>query len=226
MTVEQPGSHRHAESLARLEAFSDGIFAIAITLLVLELRVPALDDRHDRALLRALGHEWPSYVSFTLSFTTIFIMWVHHHGLFRMVHHADSPFMFANCLLLLLVTAVPFPTSLVARYLDSGAGQVAAAAYAALFVAIALAFNLLWWTASHRRRLLVAAVTEGQRRSVTRRFLVGPPIYLLGVGLALWNGYLGMLVCGGLWAFWLAMAWDRPRRAYAGPHVEASHPPR
>ncbi len=129
----------------RLEAFSDGVFAVAITLLVLNLVVPDLPSRSETpaVLTAALGREWPSYLAFVTSFGTILIMWVNHHALFKLVRRSDTLFMFANGFLLLLVTAVPFATALVARYLVTPAAPTACAVYAGGFAVVNIAFNLL-----------------------------------------------------------------------------------
>ena len=89
-------------------------------------------------------------------------MWVSHHSIFKMVYKSDSPFLFANGLLLMLVTVVPFPTSLVSAYLTTPAAAMACAVYAGIFVLINIAYNLLWWTASHKRTLLNPDVSDAQ----------------------------------------------------------------
>src|SRR5437868_2445147 len=96
------------------------------------------------------------------SFATILIMWASHHGIFKSVYRADTPFLFANGLLLLLVTVVPFPTSLVAQYLSTPAAALVCAVYAGVFVVINVAYNLLWWTAARQRHLLYPTVTPRQ----------------------------------------------------------------
>jgi uncharacterized membrane protein len=129
----------------RLESFSDGVFAVAITLLVFNLQVPHLPGAISvPALGSALFEQWPSYLAFMTSFSTILIMWASHHSIFKLVYKADTPFLFANGLLLLLVTVVPFPTSLVAQYLITPAATLACAVYAGFFVVINAAYNLLW----------------------------------------------------------------------------------
>src|SRR5262249_9069048 len=134
-SANPPASEADAEAknTSRVEAFSDGVFAIAITLLVLELQPPQGSD-----LLRGLLNLWPSYLSFALSFTTILIMWVNHHGTFLYLRKVDAHILFMNGLLLLFVTFVPFPTTVLARHLlDAGDGaRVAAAFYALTFVGI------------------------------------------------------------------------------------------
>ena len=101
---------------ARIEAFSDGVFAIAITLLVLDLKVPR--ELHEgQTLTSALAHQWPAYVAFVTSFLTILVMWINHHRMFTLIGRADDRLLIFNGLLLLGITVVPFPTSLVAEYL-------------------------------------------------------------------------------------------------------------
>src|SRR6185436_12372826 len=105
----------------RLEAFSDGVFAIAMTLLALELKVPHFESSGSHLtaaeLASGLLHQWPSYLAFITSFFTVLIMWVHHHLIFRLVRRCDLTLLFANGFLLMLVTVVPFPTAVVADYL-------------------------------------------------------------------------------------------------------------
>jgi uncharacterized membrane protein len=108
-------------SSRRLEAFSDGVFAIAITLLVLDLAVPPREHAPDgESLASALGHQWPSYFAYLVSFLVIGIIWVNHHAVFDRVRLVDRPVMFVNLALLLVVSAIPFPTHLLAEYLTAG----------------------------------------------------------------------------------------------------------
>src|SRR5260370_8998011 len=163
----------------RLESFSDGVFAVAITLLVFNLQVPHLPGGANSvpALGSAVFAQWPSYLTFITSFATILIMWASHHGIFRMVYRADTPFLFANGLLLLLVTVVPFPTSLVAQYLSTPAAALACAVYAGIFVVINVAYNLLWWAATRQRPLLHPALTPRPVKRLTLPLLPGLPLH-------------------------------------------------
>src|SRR4029077_14325440 len=139
----------------RIEAFSDGVFAIAIPLLVLELKVPHLaDGGAEGSLRRALAAQWPSYVALVTSFFTILVMWANHHKIFDLVRRIDAPFLYANGLLLLVVTVVPFPTALLAEYFRKPGAPTAAAVYAGTFVLCGVAYRLLWRTAIAGRRLL------------------------------------------------------------------------
>jgi len=208
----------------RLESFSDGVFAVAITLLVFNLQVPHLPGAISvPALGSALLAQWPSYLTFMTSFATILIMWASHHGIFRLVYRADTPFLFANGLLLLLVTVVPFPTSLVAQYLITPAASLACAVYAAVFVVINVAYNLLWWAAMRQRRLLHPAVTARQVKRLTRHILLGLPVYLLATLLAFWNPYVSLGLCSCLWIFWAFTFYEHspsPHRLTAGQDGE------
>ncbi len=180
----------------RLEAFSDGVFAIAITLLVLEIRVPPPADLvSPGALLDALGSLWPSYLGYVLSFVTIGIMWANHHNLFRHVAQVDHGLLLANLFLLLGIGFVPFPTALLAATLGGPAEQVGVLVYAGTFVMIALAFNVLWYRA---RRVLRPDTDRASVAAITRSYRLGPPGYLLAFALALVNPALGVAVIIGL----------------------------
>lgn len=167
---------------SRLEAFSDGVFAIAITLLVLDVKVPH-ELPSGVALAAALGHQWPSYLAFVTSFATILIMWINHHRMFTLIDRVNDRLLFYNGVLLLGVTVVPFPTALVAEYLGRSGQYVAAAVYNGTFILIALCFNLLWRSASTRRRLIHRLATPSQVTAITRSYQWGPAIY--GVAFAL-----------------------------------------
>ena len=203
LTIEKEMGRKET---GRIEAFSDGVFAVAITLLVFDLKVPtttALDAISVAGLAKALSQQWPSYLAFVTSFATILIMWVSHHSIFKMVYKSDSPFLFANGLLLMLVTVVPFPTSLVSEYLTTPAAAIACAVYAGLFVLINIAYNLLWWTASHNRTLLNPDVSPTQVKIHARSIYVGFPIYLLATLLAFLNPYLTISICTVMWIYWI-----------------------
>src|SRR5580692_6142377 len=142
-------SESREKETGRLEAFSDGVFAIAITLLALELKVPHFDAGGNMAakLLAGLDGQWPSYFAFVTSFFTVLIMWVHHHAIFRLVQRADATLLFANGFLLMLITVVPFPTAVVAEYLRTRAAAAACTFYAGFFVLISIGFWVLLWAA-------------------------------------------------------------------------------
>jgi uncharacterized membrane protein len=114
---------------SRLEAFSDGVFAVAITLLILEIRVPHLPIESNGNLLVSPGRLWPSFLAFVLSFFVVLLIWINHHELFGMVNRVDRVLMFANGSLLLMVTFIPFSTAMLARYFGSPAANTAVVFY-------------------------------------------------------------------------------------------------
>jgi uncharacterized membrane protein len=191
---------------ARLEAFSDGVFAIAITLLVMEIKVPHLGEQGfpptSMQLSMRLVTQWPSYFAFVTSFFTVLVMWVHHHAVFRLVRRVDTNLLYSNGLLLLFVTAVPFPTAILAEYLLTPAAGSACAAYAGSFVLIALAFYLLVLSA-FRPSIREPSVSAETVVSFRRNYRVGPPLYLAATLGAFYSPYLCMAICSGLWIFWV-----------------------
>ncbi len=158
----------------RVEAFSDGVFAIAITLLVLDLKVPTQPP-----LLAGLLAQWPVYAAYLISFAFILIMWVNHHWMLGHIVRVDGMFMLLNGLLLLGITVVPFPTNVVAQYVLTPDQNVATAVYTGWFLMIALFFNLLWRYAARGGRLLSKDDHEaGLARVVSARYRWGGPAYL------------------------------------------------
>ena len=198
-------SSETGRGLSRIEGFSDAVFSVAITLLVLDLKVPDLDDVSAPALWQALLRSWPAYVALLASFIQVLIMWVNHHGIMRHMRGVDPSFTFANGFLLLLVILVPFPTALVSAYLTTPAANVACAVYAGTYVLINIAYNLLWYAATRGRRLLRPHVDEAAVRRIRNRYLAGFPAYLCAVGLAFVRPWMSLALCAGLYVLWLRM---------------------
>ncbi len=169
----------------RIEAFSDGVFAVAITLLVLNLQPPVHATGH---LWRALLHQWPSYAAFVVSFFVIGIIWVNHHGVFRNIAQADRILIFINLVLLFLVVLLPFCTALLAdnlhRDINNIDSQIAAAIYSATMLAMSVAFQTLWWWAAKDGRLLQHHIDPVQARAATKRFGLGLVVYAGTIALA------------------------------------------
>lgn len=192
---------------ARVEAFSDGVFAIAITLLVLEFKVPRLGPAASGAQLwTALQDLWPSLVAFLGSFAAILIMWINHHGLFRMVRRVDTPFLYANGLMLLLVTFVPFPTAVLAEYLGHAGERAATAFYCGTFVLVSVTFQVWWYTAT-RRRLLHAHVSGASIARIWSAYRFGLAVYVTATLLAFWNAAAGLGLCVALWVYWAVLSY-------------------
>jgi uncharacterized membrane protein len=159
----------------RLEAFSDGIFAIAATLLVLEITLPHLEEPGQ--LGQALLDLWPSYLAYATSFLTIGIMWVNHHSVMRQLREADHRFLFINLGLLMLIAFVPFPTILLADYAWGGNGEAAALTYGITLTITAVFFNLLWRYAAWNNRLLREDADPVEVSGISRAYLPGPFMY-------------------------------------------------
>jgi uncharacterized membrane protein len=178
---------------SRLEAFSDGVFAIAITLLVLEIKVPV---GHGHDLWHALGQQWPSYAGFITSFITIGIIWVNHHGLFDSVQQADRPLLFLNLFLLMSVAFIPFTTALMAEYLREPQGQdVATAVYSASLLLMGWGFLSLSVYLHRRDHLVQAELSDADRLELMVRGTTGWVAYLLAVGVAFVNAYASLVIC-------------------------------
>ena len=168
----------------RVEAFSDGVIAIAVTLLILEIKVPSTADVASVGLLAKLFQLWPSFLAFVTSFGTILVMWVNHHRIFRLVRTTDYPFLYWNGLLLLTITFVPFPTALLAEHLAGPEASTATAFYAASSVLIALAFNGVWRHLRRHPHLLFAAADPTEIKGISRQYRFGPLLYLIAFSLA------------------------------------------
>jgi uncharacterized membrane protein len=193
----------------RVEAFSDGVFAIAITLLILEIKVPHLGAGADPGdLLSALLGLWPSFIAFSGSFIAILIMWVNHHGLFRLLYGVDTRFLFANGFLLLLVTFIPFPTAVLAEYLDKSEANMAAALYCGTMVLINIGYNFLHFAAAHNRRLVGKDVPQTILDRIKRAYQFAFPAYVTATVLALWNAFVGLGICVVFWFLWARLNYN------------------
>lgn len=191
----------------RLEAFSDGVYAVAITLLALDLQVPKLGNAASgKAVAAALLRQWPSYLAFITSFFSVLIMWVNHHTIFKLVQRTNARLLFANGFLLMITTAVPFSTSLVTQYLQYPAAKVACAVYGATFVLISLAYSLLWYGLRHEPGLFRPDAPREVIERIDHNYRVGPPAYILATLGAFVSPYVTIAICTGLWVFWAATA--------------------
>jgi uncharacterized membrane protein len=179
---------------SRLESFSDGVFAVAITLLALDLAVPG--PGHG-ALLAQLGHRWPSFVAYVVSFFTIGVIWVNHHALVLNITVVNRALMFLNLLLLLFVVAIPFATSTMAAYLVGG-GQdagIAMAMYSLAFEAMGISFALLFeWTLREEGRLR-DPLPPARRWEARYRFYGGQVIYVAAIGVSFATPAVALAMC-------------------------------
>jgi uncharacterized membrane protein len=161
------------------------VFAVAITLLVLDIRPPTGSETSS-GLWRALGHLWPHYAAYAVSFLVIGIVWVNHHAVMELIARVDRQLAFLNLLLLMAVALIPFATAVLADYLAHGGGasHAAAAAYSVVISLMGVAFGGLWIYASRDGRLLLDDFPKDALPAITRRFVLGTPIYLGAIGVA------------------------------------------
>jgi uncharacterized membrane protein len=180
----------------RVEAFSDGVLAIAITLLILEIGVPHVRGSQ---LLDALAHQWPSYAAYVVSFMTIGIMWVNHHALFDHVRAVDRGLLFVNVFVLGAIAFLPFPTALLATYLRSpDGGRVAAVFYCLALLTVGLGFLALWNYLRRHPELRRPDLTDADLARALRRTWRGPAAYVVAALLSLLSPYAALAVCGAV----------------------------
>ncbi len=173
-------------SKSRLESFSDGVFAIAVTLLVLTISQPSDYER----LAHDLAQRWPSLAAYVVSFAVIGIMWLNHHAVFNHVGTVDRGLVFLNLLLLMTIVFLPYPTGVLGEALAKGQGtRTAAVVYGATMVINSYAWGSLWLYVSRKRRLLEPTFPEAERTVATVLFTIGVVLYTIALGLAFVNAY-------------------------------------
>ena len=170
---------------SRLEAFADGIFAIAATLLILNVAVA-----ENRPLGPELLRIWPSYVAYAVSFVTLGIIWMNHHLVLHQVSHVDRTFLVLNVLFLLVIAFIPFPTRLLSIYIKTPDAQAAALAYGVTLTLTAILFNAMWRYAAWNRRLIRADAEKRVVDGISRSYLPGPIIYFVATVVAFVSPWL------------------------------------
>lgn len=166
---------------ARVEAFSDGVFAVAITLLILEIKVPGYDGDLGAKLLL----QWPSYLAFVISFAFIGVMWINHHRLFTHIRKSDDTLLILNLALMFSVCIVPFTTALLAAHIGHPGARTAVIVYDAAYLCVALFFNLLWrYAASRDGHLLAIDLDREVADKITQQYNYGPVAYMIAIALA------------------------------------------
>ncbi len=199
---------------SRLEAFSDAVFAIAITVLVLGLHVPGVGDGD---LGHALVDEWPSFASYLVSFVVIGIIWVNHHAVLDHVTEASRTLLFLNLLLLLWVTFIPFPTAVLAEHLRTGSDEsLAAAIYSGTMALMGMSFGGMWLYIV-RAGLLGPGIAPEQIRAITISFIAGNPFYWLAIGISFVSAPVTLAIIAALALYYLIAGrgggMPSPRRA-------------
>jgi TMEM175 potassium channel family protein len=189
-------------STSRLESFSDGVIAVAATLLVLNITVPIV--RGNETLAHALGDQWHVYLAYAVSFITIGIIWINHHVVLSRLRIADHAILMLNLLLLLWIALIPFATALMTEYLKRGHGQhLAAAVYAGVFLLMSISFATLnWFILFRRTALLRVELSFDERRTIMTRFVTGIVPYAVAAALAAVSPYITLAICGAIAVFY------------------------
>jgi len=159
------------------------VFAIAITLLIIEIGVPHVGEQG--SLLNELAHLWPSYLAYVISFLVIGVVWANHHNRFRLISRSDQVFLVINILTLMCVAFIPFPTALLSEYIrDEAHRTTAVGVYSGTLAMNAVFFTLLWLYAAVNYRLVDRSVDPSLLRAMTRRYVLGMVLYVLAFVLS------------------------------------------
>jgi uncharacterized membrane protein len=205
---------------SRLEAFSDGVFAVAITLLALNLAVPGPGPGHP-ALLTQLATRWPAFVAYLISFFMIGIIWVNHHVLVRSIAVVDRTLLFLNLFLLLFVVLIPFATGLMADYLSVSRNgedtRVAMALYAAVFLGMSVGFGAIFEWTLHGQRVY-QPLPPGQHWAARRRFVGGGAVYVAAIIIALFNAIAAFVLIALVAVYYIV---ERTPASPGGPNGAA-----
>ncbi len=172
-------------STNRIEAFSDGVFAVAITLLVINLQVPQITSSLvSSELVPKLGELWPKFLSYALSFVIVGIYWVAHHNTFHYIKRSDRTLLWLNILMMMCIVFIPFPTALLGQYPEQ---QISVIIYGGTLVITGFVLQLLWWYTTSNHRLVGKEIDPQLVQRATRRNLTAPLIYLLAIGISLFS---------------------------------------
>jgi uncharacterized membrane protein len=180
----------------RLETFSDGVFAIAATLLILEVH------RASGSVSHGLVHAWPSYTAYAISFLTIGIIWVNHHTVMEQIDRVDRTFLFINVVFLMIVAFSPYPTRVLAETLRDGS-KAAAFAYGLTFTLMAMSYGAMWFYAAAGRRLIAESADQRVVSGISRSFAPGTIIYGAATLSSLLSAYLAVALYAAIALFYV-----------------------
>jgi len=204
------------KSLSRLEAFSDGVFAIAITLLIIEIKVPPLNSIHSaNDLIHALVHQWPSYFAFLFTFGGILVQWILHHNIFNFLSGTSRTFLYSNGFLLLTIVFLPYPTALLAEYLNTPYAMPAIVFYGLACILNSFGWFLFIRTMYKPKRIIKNEAIAGEQvDKMKRNNLPALIIYIATTILAIWLPYIGLILNCALWILWVSLSLAEKEEAY------------
>ncbi len=192
-----------AKETARLEAFSDGVFAVAITLLILELKSPVLTEASNHGLWEGLMEKWSELVAVATSFASVLTMWLAHHDAFRVVSVVKKPLLLTNGLLLFMVMMQVYSTKVASAYLGTGAAAGAAAFYSCTSFLLCSSFALMWQVATRDPSALVAGTSDTETAKKRHNYWLGTLIYLAAIPLAYVNPWFSIALIDLSLVFWV-----------------------
>jgi uncharacterized membrane protein len=177
---------------SRVEAFSDGVFAVAVTLLILTIRVPQLSTT--TTIPQQVVGQWPFFLVYAVSFLSILVMWANHHGIFNLVIRTDRVLILLNGVLLMLITFFDYPTAVVGAALQANnSQQFAAMFYTGTLVVLTIVYQLFWRYIATHPSLVDQHVNPATIQRITREYRFGPVFYLIAFGLAYINALAGIV---------------------------------
>lgn len=204
-----PEDDEERKETGRIEAFSDGVFAIAITLLILTIPVPPIGT----AIRQYVLTQWPFFLAYVVSFLSILVMWANHHDLFTLIVRTDRRFLILNGILLMLITFLNYPTAVFAAALRANQSErFAAVFYVATLMLVTIVYDLVWIYASYKQRLLDKHCDPHVIERISREYRFGPLYYLIAFALAFWQPFVALGV-----TFALAVYFSIAARA-TSPH--------
>ena len=201
--VEEQQSEKETN---RIEAFSDGIFCVGITLLAIEIGVNVHNNTTNKGLLHSLINLWPICLAYFISFVNVLLAWMGHHSLFKNLRATDNFVMMSNGFLLMLIALAPFPTKTLGLFLTTGAFKTAVVFYSGYFVLISLAYRLLWYAASRKRNLLVKAISEEKIKAITKSENIGLICNSIIMAVAFVSPWASLILSFVMWIYWIVFA--------------------
>jgi uncharacterized membrane protein len=191
-------------STSRLEAFSDGVFAIAITLLIIEIKVPSHDDLENQSLLHYIWQQWPKYFAYFLSFLIIGIYWANHHYLFKLFKRTSHVFNLLNVFFLMTIAFLPYPTGVLGDYVITAEhAKLAVRFYAFAIWLPAFTWLLIWLYAKHERRIVDHKLTERFVTTLTQQYYLSNLFYISAFLISFYSAVLSITICVGLTLLYL-----------------------
>jgi len=201
---ETKGSFNLEMTTTRLEAFSDGVFAIAITLLIIEIKVPSHDTLKEETLMQYIFHHWPKYFAYVFAFINIGIYWVNHHYFFKLFERTDHVFNLLNVFFLMTIAFVPYPAGILGEYIMEVEHRESAISFFIFSMWIpAFAWLLMWLYAGHKKRLTDPRLSETFTKKLTRLYFLSNALYIFSFLISLVNPVAGIAVSMGLTLLYL-----------------------